>query len=195
MSAPVASDAGQPEHAARSSKIVSAARAIASTPSASSSAWTSSIGPRIDLAFAAVPRLVVGLDDAVGRPAEPRIELGHGDDQRRIERREEQARRRALLGAVDVVEHAVAEYAVMVEVVGDAQIEGLVEVAQPFLRPRQDGRRQGGEDQDPECDPAADVAQAVHRFGPWHAIATGEIGLRQSRRDCRTASYRTHFGT
>ena len=130
---------------------------------------------RIGLAFAAVPHVVNNLDDAVGGPPEPRVDPGDRRDQRRIERREEQSGGRALLGAVGVVEHAVAEHAVVVQVVGDAQVEGLVEIAQPFFRPRQNGGGQGGEDQDAERDPAADVVQAVHRFGPWHAIATSEI--------------------
>ncbi len=48
---------------------------------------------RIGLAFAAVPRLVNSLDDAIGGAPEPRIDPGDRRDQRRIERREEQSGR------------------------------------------------------------------------------------------------------
>ena len=44
-----------------------------------------------------------------------------------------------------------------IEIVGDGEIEGLVEVAEPFGRPQQDRRRQDREDQHAEADPGAEA--------------------------------------
>ena len=119
-------------------------------------------GPHVGLAVRPGPRAAIGLDAAIDRAGETAVELGHAGDEPGIERAEEHARRRRA-GAVHLGEHAVAEDPVMIEVVGDGQVVGLVEVAQPFGRPRQDRRRQSRNHEKPESGARADVEKLLHR--------------------------------
>src|SRR5262245_29695072 len=111
--------------------------------------------PGVDFAFAAVAGVMVDAHAAIDRLGEARIELGRSQDQPGIDRAEKLARRRRRHCAVDVVEHAVAEDPMMGEVVGDGDVEGLVEVAEPFRRPQQDRRRQDREDSERKGDAGA----------------------------------------
>ena len=126
-------------------------------------------GPRIDLAFGALAPLVIDLDAAIDRPAKRASILVAARIEPGIDRAEEFAGRRRRARAVHVVEHAVAEDAVVIEVVGDGQIEGLIEVAEPFRRPQQDRRCQDREDEKGKNDPGAAGEQPLsHGCGRCH---------------------------
>src|SRR5262249_13468990 len=100
-----------------------------------------------------IAHLMVRLHAAIERFGEARIELGRGDDQPGVERGEEHARRRRNCGAVDLIEHAVAEHTVVVEIVGNGQIERLVEMGEPFRWTREYRRREDGKHESAEDDP------------------------------------------
>ena len=108
------------QNMARRLKMVSAARAIASTPSASSAACRRCIGARIDLAFGARSAPC----DWPRRCSRPPWRSADRSRSRPRSATDRAARRTFPAAgprrAVDLVEHAVAEHAVVVEVVGDA---------------------------------------------------------------------------
>ena len=85
----------------------------------------------ISLAFGAGSR-GIALDMARRRSSEPRVELHHDRDKRRIYGSEKASRWGHRSAAIDVVEHAVAEHAMMHQVVCNGDIEGLIEIGEPF---------------------------------------------------------------
>ncbi len=116
-------------------------------------------GDRVDLAFGAVAHLFIGLDDAIDGAGKALVELGCSDDEPGIDRREKFARRRRCGRAVHLVEHPVAERAVVIEVVGDGQVERLIEVGQPLRRLEQDRGGQDREHDQAENDPGAAIGE------------------------------------
>ena len=118
---------------------------------------------RVGLAFRCVADVMIGLDAAIDGAGKARIELAHDNDERGIERSEKHARRRCPSGAVDIVEHAVAEHAVVIEVVGDGQIERLVEMGEPFWRPGEDRPCQNRkhDDADDPCNNGVEFGHVV----------------------------------
>ena len=106
--------------------------------------------PCIDVALVAVAHFVGVTHAAIDGLGKAGVDLGRSDDEPWIDRTEEYARWRHRDGAVHLVEHAVAEDAVMIEVVGNGQIKRLIEVAEPFCRPAQNRRGQNRENKQTE---------------------------------------------
>jgi hypothetical protein len=81
-----------------------------------------------------------GTGHALGEPA---VEFHDPGYERRIEWPEEHAGRRLEGSAVNLIKGSVTEYTVAIQVMGDGQVERLIEIVQPF---RTAGGYRDGED-------------------------------------------------
>src|SRR5829696_2081993 len=86
----------------------------------------------IDFAVRSRPLALVVLDRTVYALGEAAVDFHHTGYQGRIKWPKEHARRRRGRRAVHLIEAAVAEYAMAIQVVSDGEVERLVEVVQPF---------------------------------------------------------------
>src|SRR5262247_2690934 len=107
---------------------------------------------RIDVAFLAISLLLSGHDAAFYSLVKTRIDLHRGEHQQRIAGDEEHARWRRCVRAVGRIKNTVAEDAMALHVVGNCQIEGLIEVVELLRRladdcNSQDHKSRNGEDE------------------------------------------------
>src|ERR671912_2357193 len=86
----------------------------------------------IDFALRSLSFARAVLDGTGHALREAAVEFHDPGYERRIERAEEHAGRRLEGGAVNLVKGSVAEHAVAIQVMGDGQVERLIEIVQPF---------------------------------------------------------------
>lgn len=108
----------------------------------------------MSLAFGAGSRRIA-LDMALRCSSEPRVELHDDGDERRIYRPKKASRWRHRSTAIDLVEDAVAEHAMMHQVVCNGDIEGLIEIGEPFRMLQQNRSGQDSKQQKSEYESGA----------------------------------------
>lgn len=104
-----------------------------------------------------------GVVGTIDRCCKPPVEVHHRPDQGRIKRHEKHARRgvRLIIRPTLSLKEPVAEYAVMVEIVGDRVIEGLIKIFDRGPRPAQERGRQKNEDQQANARTSKSRSQAI----------------------------------
>ena len=138
-------------------------------------------GLSVNIALGCGSFCAVSLGPAIDRPGEAGINPGHGGNERRISGPKNMPGGGVAPVLFPKVDEAVAEYPVVNEVVGDGQIEGLIECIQRLWRPREDRSRDNGEDCERNSNSASIWASSFMAAAPCHRAEARNTGTLDAR--------------